>query len=142
MPQGFDPTAGGTVVRRSGPLTVVPRTPQPAISSAGPQDTEDVASAFPAPPTAPDVPHAPGETETLIREALAALDAERSWRGAIALALARDIDSSATSGSQRGTLSNQLTKTMLDIESMAPLPPDELDELKDAIERQRAEAST
>ncbi len=127
MPQGFDPTGGNlpdTAPSESGIVVRLPTGPTPADR--------------------PEPDHEPGPVTKDVMESLEALPLPPThrWMRGAALALARDLDSSATSGSQRGTLVNQLTKIMGEITLMAPIQSDELTDIQNTVATRIAEVSS
>ena len=77
----------------------------------------------------PDRPTEPGPIETATRRDLEARQRVNTTAGAIALRLARDLDSAALTASQASSLSSQLLRTMAAALEGAPAAPDEMDEL-------------
>jgi hypothetical protein len=77
----------------------------------------------------PDRPTEPGPIETATRKELDARQRADTTAGAIALRLARDLDSSTLTASQASSLSSQLLRTMAIALEGAPAAPDAMDEL-------------
>lgn len=77
----------------------------------------------------PAKPTEPGPIEVATRAELAARQRVDTAAGAIALRLARDLDSATLTASQVSSVSGQLLRTMAIALEGAPTPPDEMDEL-------------
>ncbi|MBM0275105.1 hypothetical protein [Micromonospora tarensis] len=77
----------------------------------------------------PERPTEPGPIETATRKELEARNRVDTTAGAIALRLARDLDSQLLTASQASSLSSQLLRTMAIATEGAPAAPDEMDEL-------------
>ncbi|MGW3608952.1 hypothetical protein ACWD6N_03535 [Micromonospora sp. NPDC005163] len=77
----------------------------------------------------PERPTEPGPIETATRKELDARKRADTTAGAIALRLARDLDSQLLTASQASSLSSQLLRTMAIATEGAPAAPDEMDEL-------------